>query len=784
MTISTTDNVVSYAANGALTNFVFSFKVLDEADIKVYISDVLQGSGYTVNLNADQDASPGGSIDLDTAPNAPGIVTIERDVSLVQETDYQPFDAFPAETHETALDRLVMITQQLSATLSRAVKTAISSGAEYFLPTPVPNTVIGWDNAGNNLVNLTIGDGSFLVSGTLKLIPTYVSDIAFSVEGDVTATIPVGTRLAFSTPDVGVYSSGTVTLAAYDPPGNRSIFTMDMDIEPGTEVIETWPVDLVAGTGSTTIGTSDGTPPSVFPTVGEPMDWYSKDSLGNTRDAQISGSRICTGSTLGPPSRSFTVEGLVDTQVGDTFFLVISAGTAGAIPVDVSAISFIGVDPTLAGLGFSYIVDDVVDWNYAIGEGALDSYLQGSGNGTQNIAVGNNALFSLDTGSNNLGIGVDSLTSVTSGSANVAMGTFAARLSTGNSNTVVGVDAYRSSVSGDENTVVGYKAAEFINGQTGITAVGTRALNASTAGSNSTAVGSEACQNTTGVRLVAVGQQALEGSVGSAGNDNVAVGVSAGGDINDGNENTLVGNFAGDSISNGEFNVAVGYQALSIMSAGTYNTAVGHRALRISPSSAGFNTAVGAGALEALAGGEWNIAVGGETGPHLTSGFRNTFVGYQAGRGITSGENNICIGHMAGPAPGTGPFSNKLFIDVIGTSSPLIGGDFIDNTVVINGNLNIAGADAQTTVSATAIGASATVNITAKGMINFRSRGGTGSPFASVSLECLVDGVWSTVSFSNGSNWVGGNTVLSTGSNLRVRETASQTGGSYAYEVF
>lgn len=49
-------------------------------------------------------------------------VIILREVAITQETDYVAGDAFPAETHEAALDKLTFITTQLSERIDRTVK--------------------------------------------------------------------------------------------------------------------------------------------------------------------------------------------------------------------------------------------------------------------------------------------------------------------------------------------------------------------------------------------------------------------------------------------------------------------------------------------------------------------------------------------------------------------------------------------------------------------------------------------------------------------------------------
>ena len=57
-----------------------------------------------------------------TAPAAGTTLVIRRNTALTQETDYVANDPFPAETHEDALDKLNMQTQELQEQLDRSFK--------------------------------------------------------------------------------------------------------------------------------------------------------------------------------------------------------------------------------------------------------------------------------------------------------------------------------------------------------------------------------------------------------------------------------------------------------------------------------------------------------------------------------------------------------------------------------------------------------------------------------------------------------------------------------------
>ena len=73
----------------------------------------------------------------------------------------------------------------------------------------------------------------------------------------------------------------------------------------------------------------------------------------------------------------------------------------------------------------------------------------------------------------------------------------------------------------------------------------------------------------------------------------------------------------------------------------------------------------------------------------LSSGANNLALGVGAGYNNISGSNNIFIGNGAG-ANETG--SNFLYIDNSNTSTPLIKGDFENDTLTVNGSMTVTGA--------------------------------------------------------------------------------------------
>ena len=128
MTVSTTTNRASYSGNGSTAAFAYGFKIFADADLTVIIRSSA-GVETTKTLTTHYTVSgagtdSGGNVTF-TSGNIPAsgeTVVILRKLTLTQGTDYVANDPFPAESHEDALDRLTMITQQLNEAVGRSLK--------------------------------------------------------------------------------------------------------------------------------------------------------------------------------------------------------------------------------------------------------------------------------------------------------------------------------------------------------------------------------------------------------------------------------------------------------------------------------------------------------------------------------------------------------------------------------------------------------------------------------------------------------------------------------------
>lgn len=129
-----------FNGNGSTTSFPFEFKVFTTADVEIVVADadgietVLElDSDYSVSLNSDQDATPGGTVTypISGAALATGEkLSIAGAIAYEQETDIPTGGNFNPTVLENALDKLSMQTQQLAEAISRAAKVPITNAAD------------------------------------------------------------------------------------------------------------------------------------------------------------------------------------------------------------------------------------------------------------------------------------------------------------------------------------------------------------------------------------------------------------------------------------------------------------------------------------------------------------------------------------------------------------------------------------------------------------------------------------------------------------------------------
>ena len=186
---ATTRRAGPFSGNGSTVNFPFAFKVFTSADIAVAKANasgaetpLAETADYTVALNPDQDAAPGGTITVVVAPAAGETLVITGSTTLDQQTDLPTGGRYSAVVVENALDKLTILLQQLAERAGRSLTLRpTAAGASTTLPSPDPNSLLGWDDGGTALINRSPSD--------LVTVAAYSDWRTDLFSGDGTATV-------------------------------------------------------------------------------------------------------------------------------------------------------------------------------------------------------------------------------------------------------------------------------------------------------------------------------------------------------------------------------------------------------------------------------------------------------------------------------------------------------------------------------------------------------------------------------------------------------------------
>jgi len=159
MTVSSTTRRKEYTGNSSTTEFAYDFKIFEDSDLTVTLHTIASGAETILTLNTDYTVSgegteSGGNVTTVSTYSSDYKIIIERILPLTQETDYIEGDDFPAESHEEALDRMVMICQQIQAKIDRSLVQGTSATSSLSLPVPtagtylkaVSSTELEWDD--------------------------------------------------------------------------------------------------------------------------------------------------------------------------------------------------------------------------------------------------------------------------------------------------------------------------------------------------------------------------------------------------------------------------------------------------------------------------------------------------------------------------------------------------------------------------------------------------------------------------------------------------------------
>ena len=162
MSVHSNDNSILKAC-GTLTHFEFGFKVFKDEDLIVSLMDPDTQDLTPLKLNVDYTVSisrigDGGSIELNETHNGYSLYAY-REIEIIQPHEVPTEGYFPESTIENALDRGIMIDQQLQEQINRCIAipgTSGFSGVNVQLPVPKAGNTLAWSEDETHLENFDV----------------------------------------------------------------------------------------------------------------------------------------------------------------------------------------------------------------------------------------------------------------------------------------------------------------------------------------------------------------------------------------------------------------------------------------------------------------------------------------------------------------------------------------------------------------------------------------------------------------------------------------------------
>jgi hypothetical protein len=206
MTISSENKKNQYIGDGSTTDFPYQFRIISEGDVIVVTTDS-DGIDTVLVLNVDYSVSGvgntgGGTVNLAVAPDVNTRVTVASNAAALQLETYVENDAFPAASHEIALDRVTTVARSALEQCSRALQVPYGTDVSSFTNLLPP--VIA-DNAGMALALNDSASGFEFVE--INEVPITQGDVT----GPSSSTVQAIARFADTTGKVIENSSATIS---------------------------------------------------------------------------------------------------------------------------------------------------------------------------------------------------------------------------------------------------------------------------------------------------------------------------------------------------------------------------------------------------------------------------------------------------------------------------------------------------------------------------------------------------------------------------------------------
>lgn len=145
--------------DSGVTTYAYPYRFFAKTDMVIYIQEIATGNLTQLTLNVDFTIAAtapyptGTDIVIADPKTSAWKIIFQRMLPLTQLTEWPESGPFPALSHETALDRLTMIMQQINDKAQLLLETDITKTSGYGLPVPEAYHYIGWNDDEDAIIN-------------------------------------------------------------------------------------------------------------------------------------------------------------------------------------------------------------------------------------------------------------------------------------------------------------------------------------------------------------------------------------------------------------------------------------------------------------------------------------------------------------------------------------------------------------------------------------------------------------------------------------------------------
>ena len=209
MTVESTTRKQSYAGGQSALTFTFRALPNHPEDIKVIVVSsgtetlLTYPTQYSVTISTD---GIGGVVVVAPSFSTSYTYTVYRETTNKQESDYDDYNQFPADTLEEDIDRRTLVEQEIQEAVDRSVKFPVSSTmTDIALPSPEAGKALKWNDTADGLENTTVD---------IEDAITEAANYASTASTQATAAKNYATTASTQATAAGNYASTASTQAA------------------------------------------------------------------------------------------------------------------------------------------------------------------------------------------------------------------------------------------------------------------------------------------------------------------------------------------------------------------------------------------------------------------------------------------------------------------------------------------------------------------------------------------------------------------------------------------